>query len=518
MSHQELSLSGDDKGLDSRADTLTLSNSNLDLNLNMSPGVSGYDDAGSIHSESSMIFERNVEDPYSQVFSNPRLASLSRSGSHANLGFDSPQQDGSGGSAGLPAGSYNGYPVPLSRKQSNAGSFVSHHTLENLVAPALDEGVTIVNDDSTDLEAVEMIYSRRPSTIGLDMALGRTRTSSFSETATLNAQAQGAGANPRLMRTNSASQSSGPETRPRVLRFYSYADMLSDENSQNPRRPSITQSLSSTLLRQQQQQQQPGGPGLPHDPYQSTSPSFSNPFLSSQALASSAAPGNGVQPPTSPLDAQRKYSNVSIPPLSVTTRHYSNNMLSRSPNTTAAPAAHRLSSSPLMIPHNTNSALLRKSHFQIESSGSECSDEETDRDHHRSNSNNSNASNNSNSKANTIPNSTNINSPNYTQYRHSDRDLPSAGTLNTSPPNQQQGLRLSRTSTQGSGFGKKLSPPAYKARAYSNASSNSPYHTNLSRSSFSSANTQRLDDILFDEQLQSNTVSEVLKKKLTNDI
>lgn len=72
-----------------------------------------YDDAGSIHSESSLIFERNVEDPYSQVFSNPRLASLSRSGSNANLvpydSHDSQEQLG----LSLPA---------IQRKQSAIGS------------------------------------------------------------------------------------------------------------------------------------------------------------------------------------------------------------------------------------------------------------------------------------------------------------------------------------------------------------------------------------------------------------
>ncbi|CDO94541.1 unnamed protein product [Kluyveromyces dobzhanskii CBS 2104] len=474
--HPDLSLSGDEAHSPPQRD-------------------SAYDDAGSIHSESSMIFERNVEDPYSQVFSNPRLASLSRSASHANLTpFDS--HDSLHESAGLSLSKSS------SRKQSVAGNFVPHHALENLVAPALDEGVTIVNDNSTDLESVEMIYSRRPSTIGLDMALGRTRTNSSSDAQTLN------GHNPRLMRTNSASQGSNVEPRPRVLRFYSYADMLSDENSSNPRRPSITQSLSSTLLRQQGAGSPTGATGASGADFlraggspsnmQVGSPDFSNPFLNNQAAAAAAAAaaasGNGTC--VSPLESHRKLSNVSVPPLAVATRHYSANLACRSPNTNTT-NGHRLSTSPLMIPHNTNSALLRKSNFQIESSGSECSEDE-DQD------NNQHSSSNSSSHKNTL-------------HRDLDHDVNSAGTLNTSPVNPQ-GLRLSRTSTQGSGFNKKFSPPAYKTRAYSNASGVSPYANNYSRNSFSSGNTQGLDDVLFDEQLHSNTVSEVLKKKLTNEI
>lgn len=386
MNHQDLSLSGDEGHSSSQRDSV-------------------YDDAGSIHSESSMIFERNVEDPYSQVFSNPRLASLSRSASNANLApydsHDSLHDNGSGLSLSKSS----------SRKQSNAGSFIPHHTLENLVAPALDEGVTIVNDDSTDLESVEMIYSRRPSTIGLDMALGRTRTNSSSDAATLSGNNS---STTRLMRTNSASQGSGLETRPRVLRFYSYADMISDENSSYPRRPSITQSLSSTLLRQQ-------GAGTPtgfdshragNSPSnQLGSPDFSNPFLNNQAIAAAvAANGGNSGQGVSPLESHRKLSNVSIPPLAVATRHYSGNLACRSPNTNTT-NGHRLSTSPLMIPHNPNSALLRKSNFQIESSGSECSDDE-DPDQHRSNSNSSNSNNNNNSRnnSNRNNNSNNINS------------------------------------------------------------------------------------------------------------
>lgn len=407
-----------------------------------------YDDAGSINSESSMIFERNVEDPYQQSYGNPRLASLSRTGSNANI-FAGDGEDIQGGQSAtsLPA---------LQRKQSLVSGHVPHRHLENLVAPVLDEGVTIINDDSADLENVEMVYSRRPSTIGLDMALGRSRTNSSSDAATLNAPQIS-----KLMRTNSASQGSGVEGRPRVLRFYSYADMLSDETAKG-RRPSISQSLSSSLLRQQGENQKNNGGSQSAQ----VSPHFSNPFLSNH-----------------PADADRKNSFTSIPPLSIATRHYSSNMLSRSPNqgTANIPAGQRLSCSPLMAQQNLNGSILRRGNFQIDSSGSECSDEE---EHE--------------------------NNETYREQR-------SAGASGTSPGNAM-GSRLSRTSTQGSNFNKKLSPPLHKARTYSNASGISPYANNFSRGSFSSANTQNMDDLLFDEQLQTSTVSEVLKKKLTNEI
>lgn len=201
-----------------------------------------------ITSEGSLIFERNVEDPYTQVYSNPTVCSycsnISRSNSVVNID-DRPTKH-----------QERRQPIEV-----NPCKHVTHRNIENLIPPLLDEGANLVTNENADLDNVEMVYSRRPSTIGLDLALGRTRTNSFTDShfAINNA--------PRL--TGSVGNISQGCEPVRILRFYSYADMLSDENP-NPRRPSISQSLSSGLFRQPTQ----------HDNNTLSQPLFSNPFLS----------------------------------------------------------------------------------------------------------------------------------------------------------------------------------------------------------------------------------------------
>ncbi|KAG0659528.1 hypothetical protein C6P45_001834 [Maudiozyma exigua] len=129
---------------------------------------------------------------------------------------------------------------------NNNGNYL--HTLENFVPPALDESCSIVTDVNTKLDDVDMIYSKRPSTLGLDMALGRTRSSS---TATPRAQStHNLGLNSPVLasRQTSSEQSSSPSPSSRLLRFYSYVDMLSDENLQQQQ---------AQAQQQQTQQQRP---------------------------------------------------------------------------------------------------------------------------------------------------------------------------------------------------------------------------------------------------------------------
>lgn len=377
-------------------------------------------------SESSLIFERNVEDPYTQTYTNPSHCQLcvpsatSRSASSASL---SQQLQNS----------------PTGCKHSN------HHNLENLVAPALDASAALVTEKDTNLDNVEMIYSRRPSTIGLDMALGRTRTNSHSNL-------------PELSRATTASASTtmgSVSERPRVLRYYSYADMLSDENS-NPRRPSITQSLSSTLLRQSPPIQRSNS---------MVQPSFSNPFIITT---------------NSPHRRDSNSSNIMPPLTAPPCKRYSNAFLSRSPTN----QSQRFPNSPRLTAQTTAISKKKNSKFHIESSsGSECSTSDDESDCEMTHS----------------PNSPSL------------LPAPSSALYTNSTP-VANGLRLSRTSTQGS-F-KKL-PPPYKSRTYSNASSINPF-MNLSRGSVSSANTQNMDDLLYEEGLQTGSVGEILRNKLTN--
>lgn len=169
--------------------------------------------------ESSLIFERSVEDP-SQVY----------------------QQ------TVCPRCGQNSAKSPC--KHQSIVNLPSHYSMENFTAPCLDATATLLNDDSADLDNVEMVYSSRSSSvIGLNMALGRT-TSINSQSSSSNIRDLNTGGGPTSPNLASASVSSpvsGSNPRP-SLNFYSYADMISSENP-NPRRPSISQSLSSSFIR-----------------------------------------------------------------------------------------------------------------------------------------------------------------------------------------------------------------------------------------------------------------------------
>ncbi|EDO19473.1 hypothetical protein Kpol_1002p123, partial [Vanderwaltozyma polyspora DSM 70294] len=145
---------------------------------------------------------------------------------------------------------------------TSASMASNHRNLENFVAPSLDASCSIVNDENTSLTDVDMVIpSRTPSTIGLDLALGRTRSYSNSpilSTSPLSPSdlAKNNGINNNYLRTtrsysysnqNIANSPNSPITSPefsKVLKFYSYADVLTDELSDNTL--PITPPISST--------------------------------------------------------------------------------------------------------------------------------------------------------------------------------------------------------------------------------------------------------------------------------
>ncbi|CAB4253254.1 Vhs2p KABA2_02S15224 [Maudiozyma barnettii] len=144
---------------------------------------------------------------------NPQLYSPSFPG---NTSFNNNNYSNYNGGTGTPTQSNDNY----------------LHSLENFVPPALDESCSIVTDVNTKLGDVDMIYSKRPSTLGLDMALGRTRSSSFATPRAQSTHDLGLQSNPSTRQTSDEFPSSSPSPPSRLLRFYSYADMLSDENIQ----------------------------------------------------------------------------------------------------------------------------------------------------------------------------------------------------------------------------------------------------------------------------------------------
>ena len=204
----------------------------------------------------------------------------------------------------------------------NPLSDMHHHhnrrrTLENSVAPALDASCSLVNDENTDLSDVDMVYSRRPSsTVGLNMALlGRTNSATLPSSEPSPASpdlklsrsySHSAASRPTLNNINNTGMTtttSNGEPNSRILRFYSYVDMLNDEkltqtNSTPVSRPPMkSQACSCPFLLKRSQPQ----------PYSSSSATttFSNPFIKSTELPSGS-------PYVSPQQTARRYSNNNI--------------------------------------------------------------------------------------------------------------------------------------------------------------------------------------------------------------
>lgn len=269
-------------------------------------------------SEHSLIFERSVEDLTTLPSSTNTLGSMTnlnmltkqRSNSNAFL-----QRQLTGGSVNsMASNSMTPMMLPVSATPTNSLSAHStnhhhHHrrrTIENLVAPALDASCSLIADHTTQMDNVNVIHSRNSSIVGLNMALGLSRSSSISgrldkrqifngtqsddnNESECDSTSGGSsrdnsededdenGVNidklirsrriSRSRRTSgtniSSTQTSPMVTSPRfsntatdssgkVLKFYSYVDMVSDEHI-NPaisnRRPSfLTGSVSSPLL------------------------------------------------------------------------------------------------------------------------------------------------------------------------------------------------------------------------------------------------------------------------------
>lgn len=359
-------------------------------------------------------------------------------------------------------------------------------TLENFVAPALDAGCSIVTDDNADLDDLDIVYMRRPSTLGLDMALGRTKSNSSatitapqsfsgSRSGSFTSQAPALGlsrtysnSNSHANNTNNNAGSNQPSSQQdaKTLRFYSYADMLSDEMAsssptmKNFRRPSLSHSSSFSYLK-------------PNQSKPTLTTNFSNPFIKKR---------DSISGPTSASS-----SNLA--------RHYSNTMLSRSP--TNQPSTQQQQRARCCCTKegkedlkcenndtNTNqhtklraSQRLGKSKFHLESSGSD-------------------------------------------EFSTDDEDENSNPLSSTSPnvisPSTFLGPRVSRSSTQTS---INSSSPLYaSARTYSNSGAN-PVSPSIIRRRESSSVFQQpsINNVLmYDDTLQTEKVGEALRKRISN--
>ncbi|CAI4065494.1 hypothetical protein SUVZ_09G0340 [Saccharomyces uvarum] len=331
-------------------------------------------------SESSMIFERNVEDPsylYKTV-SNNAANPLSRQSSRTSLFNHNNTSNRNIHNLSQKSSAVNLHLQP-SRTNESIASYQTYNpdfivqtpldhrrTLENFVPPALDAGCSIVTDETTGLDDVDMVYSRRPSTIGLDKALGRTR--SLSSQSFEN-------------ETSPAHPRSPNEHGSRLLRFYSYADMLSDDNNINNNNNTTTTPSSANPLRR---------------PPMQNHYSFSSSIMNSPSHLPSP-PSASASPPqhmsfTNPFIISRRYSNTTINNASGAGSggNSAGAVLSRSPSNQQyllkqqrSPSGTGHSRKNSNRPGSATNIMIGKpkSKFHIESSGSEgFSSEEEDND------------------------------------------------------------------------------------------------------------------------------------------
>lgn len=221
---------------------------------------------------------------------------------------------------------------------SNTNNGLHHNrrrTLENCVAPALDASCSLMAEEDTDLAHVNIIHSRSSSTIGLDMALGRISSHSRSNTrhnSTLDLNHdEMTGSNGLVANDNDS----------KVLKFYSYNDLLNDEKikdinvaSYAEKRPSLTPSHSTSLLKS------PTSPlqiGATSPLTNNSNPNFLNPF----------ALGRSSSPFLSPQQHSRRFS---------TNNNSASNQLSKSPTNSSQLGFQDILTNNI---NNTSSVLLQ---------------------------------------------------------------------------------------------------------------------------------------------------------------
>lgn len=200
----------------------------------------------------------------------------------------------------------------LTNSNTNNGFHHSRRkTLENHVAPALDASCSLMADEDTDLDHVNIIHSRSSSTIGLDMALGRI--SSYSRNNTRHNSTLDLSHDETTVNNDNDNDS-------KVLKFYSYNDLLNDEKIKDinvasyaiEKRPSLSPSHSTSHFKS------PTSPlqlGATSPLTNNSNPNFLNPF----------AIGRCPSPFLSPQQHSRRFSNNNG------NGNGSNNQLSKSP-------------------------------------------------------------------------------------------------------------------------------------------------------------------------------------------
>lgn len=153
----------------------------------------------------------------------------------------------------------------LRSKQGHGSSIsLSNFKNEDYIPPALDATASILSDNNTNLDDIDIIYSlrRNSSVIGLNMALGRgtpSRKNSVYSMSQLHQQSSPSIQNqsnsmaiPELSNNESQGNPLSPTSPPKLssskssISFYSYADMLN--NDEYAKRPSFKLSYSQGII------------------------------------------------------------------------------------------------------------------------------------------------------------------------------------------------------------------------------------------------------------------------------
>lgn len=422
-------------------------------------------------SEHSLIFERSVEDlttlPSSSgntLGSMTNLTMLTKQRSNSNVLLQRQLTGGSVNSVTsnlmtpmmLPvsatvsnSSNNNCARNSISLQSPNSSHTTNHHhhhrrrTIENLVAPALDASCSLIADQNTQMDNVNVIHSRNSSIIGLNMALGLSRSSSINNTlnkknimngtsttttttgqsdleddqnndsecdsdtdrsdtdeqnnaSSINRNNKNANNAYFSMRRSSSSRRSSrsnttsTQTSPRfsanndpgkVLKFYSYVDMVSDEHI-NPaisnRRPSfLSGSVSSPLLTPSELLNSSVSNHSMSPPSQSQTPSAGSNFLKSPLLSANKRDPQQqpyLSPPLSSRRLSGNNSNIANSMPRSPTYNAGSGMIATSP-----PSFQKGNRRTMKSKKNENNALHNNDiKFQIDSSDEFSSDDDND--------------------------------------------------------------------------------------------------------------------------------------------
>lgn len=217
---------------------------------------------------------------------------------------------------------------PSNRRRSRSqtqNSFSSGQFLksEDYIPPALDATTSLFIDKNTNLDEIEMIYSKRrnSSVIGLNMALGRPFTPSRKNSTFSIHQLANINTNINNNTSGYPQQVQSPVSPPKLagsqssLNFYSYADMIN--NDEFAKRPAFKSSYSHGFIPSMKSQSFSGPSGQANNQPSTKHSSFikhrnQSSQLSKELLGATPTPSS-VKPKLASFKSKNHQSNSSQP-------------------------------------------------------------------------------------------------------------------------------------------------------------------------------------------------------------